>query len=72
MKLILRRTDDTSVPVSIEKTGFSSRIAGWDHPTSSRLSSAEVVRSALLLVTLLNQEPHPLVLCFVISHQLSA
>lgn len=66
MKLILRRTDDTSVPVSIEKMGFSSRIAGWDHPAPSRCSSAEVVRRALLSVTLLNQEPHPLVLCFVI------
>lgn len=46
-------------------------IAGWDHLVSSRLSSAEVVRSALLSVTLLNQEPHH-VLCFVIAHQLSA
>ena len=36
MKLILRRTDDTSVPVSIEKMGFSSGIAGWDHPVPSR------------------------------------
>ena len=72
MKLILRRTDDTSVPVSIEKMGFSSGIAGWDHPAPSRCSSAEVVRRALLSVTLLNQEPHPLVLCFVTSHQLSA
>lgn len=72
IKLILRRTDDTSVPVSTEKMGFSSRITGWNHPVSSRLSSAEVVKSALLLVTLLNQEPHQLVLCFVIAHQLSA
>lgn len=72
IKLILRRTDDTSVPVSTEKMGFSSRIAGWNHPVSSRLSSAEVVKSALLLVTLLNQEPHQLVLCFVIARQLSA
>lgn len=72
MKLILRKTDDTSVPVSTEKMGFSSRIAGWDRPASSRLSSAEVVRSALLSVTLLNQEPHQLVLSFVIAHQLSA
>lgn len=72
IKLILRRTDDTSVPVSTEKMGFSSRITGWNHPVSSRLSSAEVVKSALLSVTLLNQEPHQLVLCFVIAHQLSA